>query len=1121
MSRFPTRVQNFLTILLVLLGLNIVVAHAQVAPVTTAPIFADEFGGSSLDRGKWNSTGTYQNLQATQWGNTPTFGTDSDGTNFIRIPLDTYNPNSGQAGNTHLGTQLTSMDRWNLGTGLEYETRLRANNLPKGLVLGFFAYGETGWWPDSYQQSEIDYEFLTALGNDQLWLNLWDDWNPLRGGPNAGTTTGAGVNWNNNTWNNFKIRWYPDRTEWIVNNSIIRTERTVRVGSPMGVWLNIWAPNPPDAPKFGWGIAYDPAVTPTADPAQGRRYAYDVDYVRVRPIPKTTNAFIGDGTGLTGTYWDNLDLTYNLKLVRRDSRINFDWGVYAPDPSMGVNTFSTRWTGSVQAQFSETYTFTVRADDGMRLWVNNQLIVDKWQDGTASEVSGRIALQAGVKVPIRLEYYEHLDSASVQLFWSSASTPRQLVPQSQLYVAAQPAKPTFSPGGGTYYSAQNVTISSATTGATIRYTLDGSSPNESSPALAAGVSLSVSTGTVVRARAFVSGQVPSEPATASYVISSDTTTPTVAITAPAPNAVVPSLSIIEGTASDAETGVVRVDVIIRRLSDDLRWNGSAWVNVETGLAAVRNNTGSYWSVRSGLPSGANLISGSYEIKAVAYDTVGNVGVKSHNISVGTGNIAPQVSAPLASPTSLAPGQTTALSVDVTDANGAADLRYLHLMLSPVGASPSAPASGLWLHYNVVEQRLYAWNGSGWGNGIARGASGTLTTAQGVLNLNASSIAAITNGYRLNVLFTPNSNFTGTFILRALPQDTQPRSGWDTNSLREGSSVTIQAPNVSPEVSAPTASPTSLEPGQTTNLSVDMTDANGAADLRYLHLMLSPVGVSPSAPASGLWLHFNAMEQRLYAWNGSGWGSGIARGAIGTLTTAQGIVTINQSSLASIPNGYRVSVAFTPNSNYTGSFVLRALPQDTQPRNGWDVGALREGSIVTIQAPNIAPQVSAPLASPTSLAPGETTALSVDVTDANGAADLRYLHLMLSPVGASPSAPASGLWLHYNVVEQRLYAWNGSGWGNGIARGASGTLTTAQGVLNLNASSIAAITNGYRLNVLFTPNSNFTGTFILRALPQDTQPRSGWDTNSLREGSSVTIGASSTSASRTAPSGGSS
>jgi hypothetical protein len=87
----------------------------------------------------------------------------------------------------------------------------------------------------------------------------------------------------------------------------------------------------------------------------------------------------------------------------------------------------------VQAQKSETYTFYLRADDGLRLWVNGQLLVDQWKDQGTTEYAGSIALTAGQKYDIRVDYYDNSLSAVAQLSWSSATTPKQIIPQAQLY----------------------------------------------------------------------------------------------------------------------------------------------------------------------------------------------------------------------------------------------------------------------------------------------------------------------------------------------------------------------------------------------------------------------------------------------------------------------------------------------------------------------------------------------------------------------------------------------------------------------------------------------------------------------------------------------------------------
>src|SRR6185295_1003307 len=125
----------------------------------------------------------------------------------------------------------------------------------------------------------------------------------------------------------------------------------------------------------------------------------------------------GPGGGLTGEYYDNMDFT-NLRLTRTDSTVNFDWVGGSPDPSIGADTFSVRWTGQVQANATETVTFYTTTDDGVRLWVNNVLIIDHFVDQGPTEWSGAIALQGGVRYDLRMDYYENGGGATAKLSWS-------------------------------------------------------------------------------------------------------------------------------------------------------------------------------------------------------------------------------------------------------------------------------------------------------------------------------------------------------------------------------------------------------------------------------------------------------------------------------------------------------------------------------------------------------------------------------------------------------------------------------------------------------------------------------------------------------------------------------
>ena len=148
----------------------------------------------------------------------------------------------------------------------------------------------------------------------------------------------------------------------------------------------------------------------------------------------------GIGGGLQGKYYQwsgqappSQSAAFpRLVMTRTDPQINFNWGNRSPGPSVNADNFSVRWTGKVEAAFTETYTFYTTTDDGVRLWVNGQKIIDKWIEQSATEWNGTIDLVAGQKYNIVMEYYENLVDAAAQLRWSSLHTPKQLVPQAAL-----------------------------------------------------------------------------------------------------------------------------------------------------------------------------------------------------------------------------------------------------------------------------------------------------------------------------------------------------------------------------------------------------------------------------------------------------------------------------------------------------------------------------------------------------------------------------------------------------------------------------------------------------------------------------------------------------------------
>jgi PA14 domain/FlgD Ig-like domain len=103
-----------------------------------------------------------------------------------------------------------------------------------------------------------------------------------------------------------------------------------------------------------------------------------LDTVAEQSIPIVWNAPVVEG--LRGEYFDTADLNNTeLKTVRTDSAVNFNWGAAIPTGTTitAADTWSARWSGFVTPLYTQTYTFYTNTDDGARLWVNGKLIIDQ------------------------------------------------------------------------------------------------------------------------------------------------------------------------------------------------------------------------------------------------------------------------------------------------------------------------------------------------------------------------------------------------------------------------------------------------------------------------------------------------------------------------------------------------------------------------------------------------------------------------------------------------------------------------------------------------------------------------------------------------------------------------
>ncbi|MEU7181990.1 MULTISPECIES: alpha-L-fucosidase [Streptomyces] len=142
----------------------------------------------------------------------------------------------------------------------------------------------------------------------------------------------------------------------------------------------------------------------------------------------------GTGRGLTARSWANDTFTGPPAVTTVDPTVNksyrFDG---SPDPSIPAEHFSTRWTGSIQPRFSETYTLTTVSDDTVRLWIDGRLVIDSATPHGPQTDKGTVTLTAGHRHDIRIDYTQQTGEAYMKLFWSSPSQSQQIVPRRQLY----------------------------------------------------------------------------------------------------------------------------------------------------------------------------------------------------------------------------------------------------------------------------------------------------------------------------------------------------------------------------------------------------------------------------------------------------------------------------------------------------------------------------------------------------------------------------------------------------------------------------------------------------------------------------------------------------------------
>jgi len=119
-------------------------------------------------------------------------------------------------------------------------------------------------------------------------------------------------------------------------------------------------------------------------------------------------------------YWNNTSLTGDPAAIAQETELDHDWGAGSPHSNVNPDQFSARWTRYIDVTDGR-YRFTAVSDDGIRVYVDDELIIDQWYDHSRLRFTADADLASGHHL-VTVEYYENRGDAVVQVSWETAPT---------------------------------------------------------------------------------------------------------------------------------------------------------------------------------------------------------------------------------------------------------------------------------------------------------------------------------------------------------------------------------------------------------------------------------------------------------------------------------------------------------------------------------------------------------------------------------------------------------------------------------------------------------------------------------------------------------------------------
>jgi len=143
----------------------------------------------------------------------------------------------------------------------------------------------------------------------------------------------------------------------------------------------------------------------------------------------------------TGYYYNNVSLSGSPVLTRGEAALSFNWGTGAPGAGVPADYFSAQWAGSATLD-GGTYTFSAWADDGIRVWVDDVILINEWHNHLPTTYTASRYLAPGYHT-FRVAYYEATGNAAVNLTWTRGTPP----PATGTTIVVDDRSPGFIWGG--------------------------------------------------------------------------------------------------------------------------------------------------------------------------------------------------------------------------------------------------------------------------------------------------------------------------------------------------------------------------------------------------------------------------------------------------------------------------------------------------------------------------------------------------------------------------------------------------------------------------------------------------------------------------------------------------